>query len=66
MPFLLRITPFDHLLRPGVFKTQQISHTDRHTIQTEGEAYISVRVYLLITAFTFATSTGTPSVTIRQ
>jgi hypothetical protein len=45
-----------------VFKTQQIPHTDSQATQTEGQAYISVRVYLLITAVSLATSIGTPRI----
>jgi hypothetical protein len=53
--YLFRITPFDHLLHPGLFKIQQLSHTDSHAIQTEREAYNSVPVYLLITPVSLAT-----------
>jgi len=49
-----------------VFKIQQISHTDSHAIQTEGEAYNSVRVYLLITPVGLATSIGTARITFCQ
>ena len=38
------LTPFDHLMRPGVFKIQLTSDTEIHAIQTEGEAYNSVRL----------------------
>ena len=44
LPFLLIITSFDHVLSPGVFKIQQISHTDSQAIQTEGEANNSFHV----------------------
>jgi hypothetical protein len=49
-----------------VFKTQQISHTETHTIQTKGEAYSSVRVYLLITAVSLAAYIGTTRITFCQ
>jgi hypothetical protein len=62
-PYFFRISPFDRLLRPSVFKIQQISHTKSYAIQTEGQAYNSLTVYLLITSVSLATSTGTPRIT---
>jgi hypothetical protein len=61
-----RITPYDNFLRPSVFKIQQLSDTKNHAIQTEGQAYNSVTVYLLITSVSLATSTGTPKITLCQ
>ena len=65
-PHFFRITPLRHILHPSVYKIQQISETDSHTIQTEGQAYNSVRVYLLITSVSLATSIGTPRITFCQ
>ena len=41
-------------------------NTERHAIQTEGEAYTSVRVYLLLTSVSLATSIGKPRITFCQ
>ena len=65
-PVFFRITPFVHLLRHVVLKTQQISHTDSHATLTDEEAYNSVPVYLLITSVSFATSIGTARITFCQ
>jgi hypothetical protein len=56
----------DYLLRPNVFKIQQISDTKSHAIRTEGEVYNSVRVSLVITLASVATSIGTPRITFCQ
>jgi hypothetical protein len=58
--------PSDHFLRPIVLKTQRIMDTKNHAIQTEGHAYISVSVYLLITSVSLATSICTPRITLCQ
>ena len=64
--YFLRNTPLDHFLGPSVFNTKPISHTDSHATQTEGEAYNSVPVYLLITPVSLATSIGTARITFCQ
>ena len=64
--YFYRITPYDNLLRPSVFKIQQISYTDSHATQTEGQAYNSVPVYLFITSVSLATSIRTPRNTLCQ
>jgi len=64
-PFLYNLSIWSHSVFI-VFKTQQISHTDSHETQTEGQAYNSVRVYLLITAVNLAASIGTPGVIFCQ
>jgi len=64
--YIFRIIPFDFLPHSFVFKTQQSSHTDSHATQTEGEAYNSVPVYLLITPASSATSIGTARITFCQ
>jgi len=65
-PFSFRITPSDHLLHPSVLRIQQISHINSHATQTEGQAYNSVPVCLLITSISLATSIGTPMITLCQ
>jgi hypothetical protein len=60
--YILRFTLFEHLLRPSVFKIQQISDTENHSIQTKEVAYSSVPVYLLITTVSLTTSIGLPRI----
>jgi acetylglutamate synthase len=62
--YILRFTLFEHLLRPIVFKIQQISDTENQAIQTKGVAYNSVHVYLLITTVSLTTCTGLPRITL--
>jgi len=62
IPNFFRITPSDHILCSMCSKQKKL-YTETHTTQTEGEAYSSVRVYLLITAVSLATSIGTPGIT---
>jgi hypothetical protein len=42
--YFCTVTTFNHCLFPFVSRTQQISDAEGHAIQTEGEAYNSVRV----------------------
>ena len=64
--YFFRLTPSDHFLLPSVFKIEKSSHTDSHATQTEGEAYNSVPVHLLITPVSLATSIGTARITFCQ
>jgi len=65
-PVFLLNHPVDHLLHPSVFKIQQISHTDSHAVQTEGQVYNSVPVCLLTTSVSLVTSIGTQRITLCQ
>jgi hypothetical protein len=61
--YLSTVTTFNHCRFSFVSKTQHISDTDGHAIQTKVETYNSVRVQFLITSVRLATSTDTPGAT---